>query len=209
MKLALVYLTDLFGSGSIVMGYESANRISCRKARSMFDSYMLNNASLETQDRRDFDMHIWNCPKCARAYDQAREFLDCLLHCYAYEKGLDLSQITITLAKRRMTAQESWMDLTRRIPELAGYKRAKYSARFRWAASVAACFVIGTVLCWLSWNTQTDKDVKSVAVSEVSPSEPTLAADNSVGGLESPQTEDDGPPTAVVKKDKDLDDANT
>jgi hypothetical protein len=181
--------------------------------------YLLSDPSLTAQDRCDIEMHIWQCPKCAQRCDESKEFMTFLMHYYAFRKGLAFSQITLTLAKRPRTFQESLEEMKRRSPSYAEAcrrgeekKKLQRSQRLRWAASVAACVLIGTAVCWWSWprNNATIAKVEPDApqLEKVSEPEPdsALAKESSVGGLESSPSGGDGPLTAAVKKDlKDTD----
>ncbi len=190
-------------------------KLSCRKAQGLIHQYMTNDPGLLEEDRFAFEDHIYGCPKCADIYDQDKRITIMLLEYWKLKDPSARIRDPKSLARRPMTRQESWADLRRRSPQMdewfrQGEEEEKLKrSRIRWAASIAACFVISTVLCWLSWNTQTDQDSKSNLVAKISPSEPTLAADNSVGGLESSHPVDDGPPTAVVREDiEDVNDTN-
>ena len=201
------------------MGYESAKRLSCRKTRSMIVLYLLSDPSLTAQDRCDIEMHIWQCPKCAQRCDESKEFMTFIMHYYAFKKGIAFSQITLTLTKRPRTFQESLEEMKRCSPSYAEAcrrgeekKKLQRSRRLRWAASVAACLLIGTVFWRLGWPkndvtiAKVGPDVPQVAKSPQPKPDSGLAKKSSVGGLESSPNGGDGPLTAAVKKDlKDTD----
>ena len=187
------------------MGYELAKRISCWRARRLIDLYILNDPSLATQDRWNFEAHIWKCPKCACEYDEAKWVITMVLKYWKPKDHSGPRRDPASLARRPMTEKEAWENFQRRVPDFAGCELPRRFTRISWAASIAACLLIGTLLCWLSWNTQTNQDSKSSVIAKVSSTEPALAQESSVGGLESSPNGGDGPPTAVAKEENEDD----
>ncbi len=121
------------------------NNLTCHQAQLKMSLYIENDSYLTDEECKAFEEHLESCAECVREYEESR-FVISLVKRYwtVSEDTLALIEKANQSTKARMTVEEGWEDLKRRIPELAQLEnRQKRFRLFYRVGAVAACLFIG------------------------------------------------------------------
>ena len=117
----------------------------CQKVQLLMSLHIAGDPALTAEEGFAFEKHLQACQECARGYEESRFVIDLAKQHWSVSKDtLAFIEKVDQPTKHKITVEEGWEDMKRRIPELTHYGNGRKRLQlFRRFVAVAACFAVG------------------------------------------------------------------